>query len=178
MLKEDNKIYDVYLVSVSKSAKIDPDDSVSNNISRAIRDNEVSLLTRVLVKMMPYDDLFREILSGKIIPGCISYTDWRYRFTHEQKLSNYLIDSYAFIKPLYVKLPIAYIGYREDIYDKLLIGATSDRIDEYIKENIDVMDHMEKLDGLFEEARQRYEQASSNYTKYSGNKYRKLVRGK
>lgn len=177
MLRDKNKIYDVYLVSVSKSAKIDPDDSVSNNISRAIMDNEVSLLTRVLVKSIPYEDYFREIITDRIIPGCISYTDWQYHFTRKQKLSNYLIDSYAFIKPLYVKIPIAYVGYRNDMYDELLIEAARDRIDEYIKENVDIIEYMEKLDYLFEVARHRYEQASSNYAKHSGYKYRKLVRG-
>ncbi len=178
MLKVDKNIYDVYLVSVSENAKVDSSDSVSHNISRAIMDNEISLLTRILVKKMPSDDYFREFITGKIIPGCISFTDWQYYFTSKQKLSNYFINDYAFIKPLYVKIPFVYMGYRDDIYDRFLVKALPDRVDEYIKKNVDVMEYVDKLDNLFEEAQRRYEKASSNYAKYKGYKYRKLDRGK
>lgn len=178
MLNVDNSIFDVYLVSVSKSAMIDCEDSLSNNISRAVENNEVSLLTRILVNKLPCNDQFKEIITGRRISGCISYTDWQYCFTRKQKLSNYDIDNYAFIKPLYVNIPIAYIGYRNDIYHRYFIKATYDRIDEYIKENIDVIKYKEKLDYLFDEARHRYEEAASNYNRCCGSKYRRLVRGK
>ena len=176
MINPNKNIYDIYLVSVSQYAEVDPKDSIKTNIKRAIMDNELQILKRILVQETSSHDQFREIVTDKIFQGCISYTDWQYKLTHEQKLSNPSIDEYAFIKPIYITIPLTYIGYRKDIYRDKWIKPEIDRIFEYTTRHIDKEKYIEELNQTYEMAKNNYEIATSNFTKKIKYKKKRLVK--
>ena len=176
MINPKKRVYDVYLVSVGKDARIDMNLSRSDNLKRAILENKIEILTRILVQLTSKRDEFREIITDEVIPGCIVYNDWVSRFYKKDKLSNNKIDSYDFIRPVYFSVPSIYPLYRNEVYDKRMVRAYSDRVDEYLCKHDNKVKYFDELSSFFEEAKKNYYMALESYSS-SDCKIKRLSRG-
>ena len=177
MINLNKPIYDVYLVSVCSNAMIDMGKSVDENMKRALLNSETNLLAKVLVQSTFKSDEFKEIVTGKIIPGCIIYTDDIYKKLIEWNFSNRKINSYVLIKPIYLKFfSHKYVGYKRDLYDRYLSKVTYDRLDEYLNNHLNKEVYLQELDEIFERAKDNYYQAADKVIINDKYKIKKLIK--
>lgn len=176
MINPNLTIYDVYLVSVNPNSEIDLGDTKSDNIKKAILENKLYILSKIMVQQSLNVDRFREIITGREFQSTIVYTKGEYRKWNPYRFSNGRIDDSLFIKPVFYKNLESMFNYRGKLYHRLFCKANCDSLSDYLKKYHNREEFLEKLNGLSDMAYENYQKLVENSLDNDSMKIKRLIR--